>query len=598
MNKLFVGGKKEKPGQGFEQPLPDVVGFKQHVAECGNDSLQEVLMFADGIREFTQPIVYGLTKEQIDLRTRLSLEFDDWRKFQEYFDYAQTRFRAHYDVINYLRTHKISPQKYYDEHDEVCLLNPLFKGKNRVSADVAVKAVKAYKEEKNYSATGLFYSQIKEIISDFLLCFGIPFKQENGINLDGVGIVVMSTSIDIKAGGVEKKKSLGHVVAFLKVLGSWFYYDDNLGFIKVDGPVLDALKAEKLRIVNYKKVYFAKVGNDDIIESLFIDGSWSSDLSVLKTAEGQMQTGAHMYIPTLRNCSSILQELVPEINGAKSDSELVKTMGEFREQIYDNIASNSAIFEKMYSYVYKSMDLVLKNDEMLAFVKLTLPTVVLRPACSPMTHYWCNKIQLRLSGVTADSYKWFNVPQLKSMAVHERVNTPVEFKQKLEEERVKKEERERKRETKKLTPCLPGQRRNAKTMKCVDRPAPKEKEVPEEKEEKEAKEKGPKRSPCPKGEQRVKGDCVPKCEEGEQRIKGECVPRCAEGEQRIKGVCVPRCAEDEVRVKGICVEKCGPGQVRDMKTMKCHSRLPTPCPPGQIRDPKTKECRDQVLYKF
>ena len=591
--KKFLGGSK--PGQGFEQPLPDVIGFKQHKAECGNDSLQEVLMFADGIREFTQPIVYGLTKEQIDLRTKLSLEFDDWHKFQEYFNYAQARFRSHYDVINYLRKHKISPQKYYNEHDEVCLLNPLFKGKEHVSANVAIKAVKAYKEEKNYTETGLFYSQIKEIISDFLLCFGIPFTQVTGVNLDSVGIVVMAHNISVKAGGEEKKKSLGHVVAFLKVLGDWFYYDDNLGFVKLDKMVLDCLKQGSLRIVIYKKVYFAKVGGDDKLESLFVDGAWSKDLSALKNADGVLQTGIYMYSPIMGNCSSIVAGSVPSIKGAKSDSELVKTMGEFREQIYDNIESNSAIFEKMYSYVYSSMDLVLNNDEMLAFVKLTLPTVVLRPACSPMTHYWCNKIKLRLSGVSADSYKWFNVPKLKSIYVPpEPVNTPLEFKQKLEEAREKRDEQERKKETKKLTPCLPGQRRNAKTMKCVDRPVPKEKEV----KEKEEKEKGPKRSPCPKGEQRVKGECVPKCEEGEQRIKGECVPRCAEGEQRIKGVCVPRCKEDEVRVKGICVEKCGPGQVRDMKTLKCHNRLPTPCPPGQIRDPKTKECRDQLIYKF
>ena len=54
--------KRDYPDySGFEEPLPDIVGYKQHAAECASDAIQEVLMFADSIREFTQPILYNIT---------------------------------------------------------------------------------------------------------------------------------------------------------------------------------------------------------------------------------------------------------------------------------------------------------------------------------------------------------------------------------------------------------------------------------------------------------------------------------------------------------------------------------------------------------
>ena len=111
---------------GFEEPLPDIVGYKQHSSECASDSIQEILLFADTLREFTQPILYNITKPQIDVRCKIALNYTDWDRYSGYFEYVQKRFRSHYDVINYLRTHEIKPQKYQTDYEEVCKLNPLF----------------------------------------------------------------------------------------------------------------------------------------------------------------------------------------------------------------------------------------------------------------------------------------------------------------------------------------------------------------------------------------------------------------------------------------------------------------------------------------
>ena len=244
--------------QSFDQPLPDVIGLKQHHSECARDAIQEVLLFADGIREYTQPIVYGLTAEQVTTRSSLKLEYEDWHRIEEYFHYVQKRFRAHYDVINYIRTHKIDAQDYYDKYDEICLLNPIFKQKQATSIEAGVLALKHYKGETKYSGTGLSYKKVVNIMECLLKSLSVPFSREDGVNLDAVGIVVFCNKITINEEGVEEKNSLGHVVSFFKALGSWVYYDNNLGFISVDDQVIEALKEGTLRIVAYKKMYFVK----------------------------------------------------------------------------------------------------------------------------------------------------------------------------------------------------------------------------------------------------------------------------------------------------------------------------------------------------
>ena len=167
---------KHKIGKavGFEQPLPDVVGYKQHDSECASDSIQEVLLFADGIREYTQPIMYSLTKEQVETRTSLTLTYEEWHPLQEYFYYVQRRFQAHYDVLNYMRVNGVDAQKYYDEHDEVCLLNPIFKQKAAASIEFGVLALKHYKGEKVYKGTGLTFKNVEKIVDGMLTSMGVP----------------------------------------------------------------------------------------------------------------------------------------------------------------------------------------------------------------------------------------------------------------------------------------------------------------------------------------------------------------------------------------------------------------------------------------
>jgi len=554
----------------FDQPLPDVIGLKQHDGECASDSIQEVVLFADGIREYTQPILYGLTKEQMETWTTLTLDHTEWRPLQAYFHYIQKRFRAHYDVINYIRTHDIDAQKYYDKYDEVCMLNPLFKRKEAGSIEAGVLALKHYKGEKVYRGTGLTYKKTTDILDGLLAATGVPYVRENGVHLEAAGVVTFCKKTSIDEAGKETESSLGHVVGFMKAMGQWIYYDDNLGFLNVDEKVVEVLKAGLLRIVIYKKIYFVKANAAGDWVEAWSEGAWSKELVKNLYFGDKKKQGIYMYVGNPETCSSVKyveSELMNDGHRAAGISqadlkpttvdELGATLTKFRTAIYANMDSNSKIFENMYRFLHDNVALVKASPEELDFTEKSIKSVVLRPACTPMTHYWCNKIDKELKDRSTDSLKWFKIPKINKIA-HQRlkVRTPPEFLKKLAEEKQE-------RRSSQLTPCLPGQYRNMKTLKCHNRGQ---------------------RSP----KLNSKGDEVKK------------TPRKAKAKEGAK----ERCAKGEVRdpKTGECVPRdppCPPGQVRNRNTKLCRGRLANKgCPEGEVRDKKTKKCRPVVAYKF
>jgi len=551
----------------FDQPLPNVIGYKQHIGECASDSIQEVLLFADGIREYTQPILYGLTKEQSVARTSLFLNFEDWHRIQQYFFYIQKRFKAHYDVINYIRTHDIDAQKYYDKYDEVCLQNPLFKQKKATSMEAGIGALKHYKGQKDDYMGGLAYDGVKNIIDSILLSLDVPYVRKKGITKDAAGTVLFCKRFTINKDGVYELRTMGHAVAFLKVMGKWIFYDDNIGFITIDESVVDAAAESRLEIFNYKKVYFVSRG------ATWNDGKWDKDLTKNLYEDGKLIEGIYLYLVDKKTCNSIVFNKPDDLNDyhktcgfSKSDLEpktgadVTGVLTKFRQCIYSNLESNSKIFENMYHFIYDSLEFIKAMPDELQEVQKSINTVILRPACSPLTHYWCSKIRMALEDRKIDSMKWFKIPKIASFEHYKTVvKTPLAQLKQLEKEKEEKSPT--------FTPCLPGQIRNAKTRKCRDRDKKEKVEKTEEEKAKEMAEKAEK-----------------------NKLKAETKKsKCPKGEIRDSKT-------------GLCVKKegpCPPGQVRDKVTKGCRDRLEdTSCPEGQIWDSKLKACRDIAQFKF
>ena len=559
----LMQGKKNKDGpKGFYQPLPDMVGLKQHDSECASDSIQEVMLFADEIREYMQPILYGLTKEQIELRVQMALDSDDWLNTQDYLYFIQKRFHAHYDVINYLRTHKINPQNYYDKKEEVCGMNPLFKKKERTSLEAGILALKHYKKEIEYTGTGLNFNQTKELVANISKCLKIPFTCREGVAKDALGVIMHCHRYTVRTDSSIKRNSLGHVVSFIKMNGKWAFYDDYEGLTYVDEALLEALEKKELRIVIYKKPYFVKQKGLQF-ESAYANGKWDTELVKDLYENDWLKRGIYYYDPhsTLSVISGAEPSLINDNHrlcgiGAgdlkpKNSEELSATITKFRSCIYNNLSSNSGIFENLFKFASDSIDLVKETPEVLSFLTKTIPGIVLRPAFSPMSHYWCYKIGQGLKGAGTDSLKWFDLPKLKSIYLPSKNrDTPLSFIEKLKEIQKKADKNNRKT----LTPCGPGQVRNAVTKKCRERE--KRARVSRKKNTNGFIKSPTKKSRCPKGEVR-----------------------------NASGACVKR------------ESPCPPGQKRDKETRLCIKRVED-CPEGQVRDPKTKKCREQKAFKF
>jgi hypothetical protein len=221
-----------------------------------------------------------------------------------------------------------------------------------------------------------------------------------------------------------------------------------------------------------------------------------------------------------------------------SSEDASKTVHKLIECIYTNADSNSSIFEDLYHYMHDNLEYLKVNHELFANLISTLPTVVKRPACSPMIHYWVYNIQAAIKNHVKDTYDWFEIPVLKDIVLPPGVPTPPEIR-----ERIQKAMDERKKEE-----AL--REKGINVAKVVEQ---KTRKMPSK----------TRKSPCPPAHIR-------------DRKTGECVPKPA------------------------TLSPCPPGHVRNSKTKKCKPRFVklSPCPPGQIRDKKTRKCRPLEKYKL
>ena len=503
-------------------------------------------MFADGLRDYTQPILYNLTADQIDVRSKLALKYIDWDIFNDYFHFIQKRFRNHYDILNYLRKHKIRPQDYYKERHELCERNPLFHRKRAASAEGGILALKRLRRDKVYIG-GLPPADIPKVAAKILKWLNVPFTLSATINLDtAVGMLVHLRNGSIKEdGSIYWNTSGTHETGFLKMKGQWHYYDNEFGLVKADRVVIEDLLDSNVFMAIRGKLYIMK-GTPTHPTHVWKNGKWDTDIGTI------IQKNTGIMSPYRSDCLGIhaedVQYNLKQCKFPLKASDPVTTMKKIVECIQTNTDSNSSIFEDLYHYMYENLDAIQDDRELFTSLVATLQTIVERPACTPLIHYWVFKINAALAKMKFSPHAWFNTatPVLKSRGLPGSYKpTPPERRKELAEERKEYERRQELIEQgidpdkMKVSPCPPGQVRDAKTKKCRDR---------------------------------AKRPTPPK----------------------------KNSANANTRKKREKVSPCPPGQVRDAKTKKCRERFAkkSPCPPGQVRDKKTQKCRDAKKYKL
>ena len=554
-------GAEDIAGEGFMEPLPDMIGYTQHSTECASDAIQETLLYADGLREFTQPIVYNMTADQMEIRSKLALKYVEWSRYTAYFHYIQKRFQTHYDTLNYLRTHKVKAQKYYSEFDEVCTLNPLLERKRAISATAGVLALKKLKGERTYADTGMATSTIFGTIETILRWLNVPFKVVRlpAMNLDtAVGLVLGFATGFLKLDGTAHWRSMGHETAFIKMKGEWRYYDNEVGFMEASEELVENVlnPVKNVYIYILKKQYFVKGGVNPT--HVWKDGAWSTDLAEIAVGGKPRYGTVFMRLDyTDVNCIQTLDvsyiKKLCKFSAEPADSAAaIQTVRKLIDCIHANPDSNSTIFEDVYHFIADHVELLKADHELFASLVYTLPTVITRPACTPMIHHWVFKIQSALKDMIRDSYNWYELPILKDIDMPPGVETPPEVREamlkKRLEEQAKRELLEKGLDPEKANAAekMEKKRLEAAKKRAADRAA--------------AAEENKAKTPCPPGQIR-------------DRKTRNCRPK------------TPKPSK---------LTPCPPGEVRNTKTRKCRPRLAelTPCPPGQIRDKKTQKCRE------
>ena len=530
VEKLGLFDRRPTVVKGFEGPLPDVLGYQQHGGECASDAIQEMLMFADGIREYTQPIVYGLTPEQFDLRSKLTLPYTEWKRYTDYFKYLQKRFRAHYDVLNAMRKQGIKGQKYLKEFEEVCMLNPIFGQKKRLSPEVGVLALKRLKEELVYTESGMTDTQIRDTYTTMLRWLGVPFVLAAGDDVarsgrQPVAIQIAGLNNIVRSDKVFQMPKSGHATGFLVMNGELFHYDDNYGLMKAGKGVIDALLEGKMVYVTVRRNrYFCRIARTynvnfmteyPKIQAVWKDGKWDKDaVSVVLEEDGTLRRGSEIFLPRSEGTLALIgldaapyhetkeTDCIKFGNGkAKSLDEFNEMMARTKACIFSNPTSNSYIFENMYHYAFDNFEFLKQSPEFLKMISISVNSVVTRVACTPMTHAWCFYLHTLLTDLKIDLADWFEISGNLPAQVYHYGATPdldaspmtpmtpnaedleemkkleelrrldAEAKKRVDEEERKKiqEQREKEKEKEKLSPCPEGQVRDRKTRKCRDK---------------------------------------------------------------------------------------------------------------------------------
>lgn len=224
----------------FQTPICDPIGFQNHTGECWNDLIQEIFLFSDGLKEYSQSLLYFLKPETLEEivgnRFVPHMEMGNSRKSQfvkAYIDYIRLmkyRFITHYKYIqseaqgiaNTVRSHK-------RRMSAVCGIGSAKKMVTMFEAGGGIKA-----EHRNFVFTNLCHIfQIPFVV--------VPVKPDNPFEPTSVAFLFSCIVFES-----PKYTSIGgHSMGTFCCNGSWFWYDDNVGVQPIQKETLNLCFAEK-----------------------------------------------------------------------------------------------------------------------------------------------------------------------------------------------------------------------------------------------------------------------------------------------------------------------------------------------------------------
>lgn len=241
----------------YRGPICDPIGYSQHGGECWSDTLQQLILFSDGLKEYTQPFFYNTPYSEIEARIDRFVDADLAPILKKYVKAMQVRFISHYNLLvtgnpdfescveapDYRSMIAISsqvPSSFSAEHK-------LYRQRSLIMSLEAARSVVGWDKETSGAGRDqyeLIYSSLIQLLD---AGFSIRLKEHASLTGDEtiLGYLGLTTNYRIKeylySDNTKNPQFLGkigngHASGFLKCNSRSFFYDDNTGLFETGLP--------------------------------------------------------------------------------------------------------------------------------------------------------------------------------------------------------------------------------------------------------------------------------------------------------------------------------------------------------------------------
>ena len=244
----------------YKGPICDTLGFRQHGMNCGPDTILQVLMFTDGLKQITQPTLYNITHSELVARTRTVFPPEEHSFMIRYFKLIQERFQNHYDALKCERDFREGCESLVNAFASPSSC-PLLTQKHTRSPELA-KASKIALKLGDTSVNAMRYMRVEEVLPHLLKWFRVPYNISYDYNPRTVHAALLTTT-EYTIGNT-RDTPISHLSAVLRCGSRWYFYTNSDGLF----PIHDIVFAlsEDIWIVYYKKrILFVRHADDRVI---------------------------------------------------------------------------------------------------------------------------------------------------------------------------------------------------------------------------------------------------------------------------------------------------------------------------------------------
>ena len=294
----------------YRGPICDPIGYSQHGGECWSDTLQQLILFSDGLKEYTQPFFYNTPYSEIEARIDRFVDADFAPILKKYVKAMQVRFISHYNLLvtgnpdfetcveapDYrsmiaISSHGTSP---------ISAEHKLYRQRSLIMSLEAARSVVGWDKETSGAGRDqyeLIYSSLIQLLD---AGFSIRLKEHASLTGDEtiLGYLGLTTNYHIKEYSFSDDKNNpqflvkignGHASGFLKCNNKFFFYDDNTGLFETGLPFSEI---GNVRAIHVKTDHKDLIRKAFLLKGILTKQTYLEDNDSMKIFDGKVWSGS------------------------------------------------------------------------------------------------------------------------------------------------------------------------------------------------------------------------------------------------------------------------------------------------------------------